>query len=103
MNQKDADIKISHYDKLDKIYKDSLLNPNTVLIISDISIKNNVILSILHICREQNIITKTIYLVINVTSTKAELFTIRCGIYQVIQLQDVNHIIIITDAISTTR
>ena len=39
----------------------------------------------------------------NITSTKVELFAIRCGINQAIQLEDINYIIIIIDAILATR
>jgi len=41
-----------------------------MLIISDASIKNNVVILILHICRDQEIIA------INMTSLKVELFAI---------------------------
>jgi len=46
---------------------------------------------------------KTTYHAINVTSTEAELFVIRCGINQVIQVPNIEHIIVITDAIHTAR
>jgi len=49
INYKDVDAKTAHYSKLDKIYKESLLNPNTVLIIFDANFKNQVATSILHI------------------------------------------------------
>ena len=71
---------------------------NTILIISNASIKNNVASSILHIHREQNI-AKNIYHTMNITSTKVELFAIRCGINQTIQLQDIDYIIIVIDPI----
>ena len=40
---------------------------------------------------------------INVTTTKAELFAIRCGINQAINIPNVEHIIIITDSIYATE
>jgi len=49
VNYKDTDDKTAHCNKPDKIYKESLLNPKTVLIISDASVKNKVVTSILHV------------------------------------------------------
>jgi len=60
-------------------------------------------MSIAHVCLGQNIIAKTIYHAVNITSTKAELFAIRCRINQVIQVTDVLYIIVITDAIHSVR
>ena len=54
-----------------------------MLIISDASVKNNIATSVLHIRREHKIIMKTIYHTMNITSTEAELFAIRCDISQV--------------------
>jgi len=47
---------------------------------------------------------KKIHYTINITTTKAELFAIRCGINQAVQVQNTTHIIIIiTDVIHTAR
>ena len=46
---------------------------------------------------------KTIYHAINVTSTEAELFAIRCSINQATQLQGINKIIIITNSIHSAN
>ena len=56
-----------------------------------------------HIRRNQDIIVKNVYHTINVTSTKAKLFAIRYSINCVTQIQDVKHIIIITDAIHAIK
>ena len=53
----------------------------------------------MHIYCRNYFIVKTIYHAINVTSTEAELFAIRCSINQATQLQGINKIIIITDSI----
>jgi len=50
-----------------------------------------------------NILAKTIHYAINATLTKAELFTIRYGINQAVQVTKVMYIIIITDAIYLAR
>ena len=47
-NQKDTNIIITHWNKLNSIYKDSPTNQDTVLIISDASVKNNVAIFISH-------------------------------------------------------
>ena len=74
-----------------------------VLIISDTGVKNNVAMSItyIHVCNR--FIIKTIYYVANITSTEAELFTIRCSINQATNIPEISKIIIITDSIYTVR
>jgi len=47
-------------------------------------------MSILHVCLGHNILAKTIHYAINAISTKIELFAIRCGINQVIQVINCN-------------
>ena len=69
--------KFVYLQKLSKVFEDSLQNFNTVLILSDVSIKNQVAMSITHIHYSHNIIAKTIYHAMNITTTEAELFTIR--------------------------
>jgi len=54
---------------------------------------------IFYIYRGQEIIIKTVYYATNVNFIKAELFTTKYGINHVTYLQDINHIIGITDAI----
>ena len=46
MNHKHIKVMNAHFCLLDKILNDSFLNPNTVLVISDTSIKNNVTTSL---------------------------------------------------------
>ena len=43
VNHKHIEVMNAHFCLLDKILNNSFLNPNTVLVISDTSIKNNVI------------------------------------------------------------
>jgi len=40
-----------------------------------------------------------IYHAVNITTTEVELFTIRCGINQAVQIMDASHIIVITDSV----
>jgi len=103
VNYKDTEVENTHLYILDKIFDNFLSNLNTILIISDTSIKNNIATLILHIYSGQNILAKTIHYTINVTSTKIELFSIRCEINQVIQVPNAENIIIITDTIHSAR
>ena len=89
--------------KLDKIFDNSILNPNTVIVISNVIIKNNVTTLISHICNGQNIIAKTIHHIMNVTSTEVELFAIRCRINQAVKVLNIEQIIVITDTILAAR
>jgi len=74
------DYKNAYLQKLNDIFIDFLQNSKTVVIISDASTKNNVTMSIAHVYSGQNIVAKTIYHTVNVTSTEVELFAIRYGI-----------------------
>lgn len=64
----------SHLWSLNNIIEESSLNLNIVLVITDASVKNNVIMSIFHILYSQSILKKTIHHVVNVTSMEAETF-----------------------------
>jgi len=61
--------------------------------------KNNVATSITHTHCGHNIMARTIHHAVNITSTEAELFTIRCEINQVIHVTNMSCIIVITNAI----
>ena len=60
-----------------------------MLIISDTSIKNNVATLVSYIYRDQEIIAKSVYYIMNITSIEAKLFTIRYRINHAIYLQDI--------------
>ena len=68
------------------------MDPKSIIVVSDTSIRNNITMSILHIYSCSNNIKKTIHYTVNVTSTEVELFAIRCGINQAIHIPDINHI-----------
>jgi len=91
--------KSSHLWNLSKIVFEVLSNVNLVIVILDASIKNNIATSITHIYSYSNPVKKTLHQAINVNMTEVELFTIRYGISQAIQIPDILHIIIITDSI----
>ena len=76
---KGKDVKLCAQE-LDDMVLESSSSPSVTIIVSDSSIKNNVATSITHIHTFDKPLTKTVHHAIHVTSTKAELFTIRCGI-----------------------
>jgi len=82
------------------ITKDLLVKQDTVLIILDMSIKNNIATLISHIHKDYEIIAKSIYYTTNINFIKAELFTIRYEINHVIHLQDINHILLLSQMLS---
>ena len=102
-NYSSNESKKAYCKKLDKIALESLLDPKSVVIITDISIKNNVAFSISHVHSFNNSLKKTLHHAINITSTETELFAIRCRINQAVQIQDVSYIIVITDAIHIVK
>jgi len=69
------------------------------LIVTNISIRNNVATSIAHIYICNRPVFKTLHHTVNITSTEAELFAIRCGINQASNSQGILKIIIVTDLI----
>ena len=103
MNWKNTEVKNAYLYFLDKIFDNSLSNSNSILVISNASVKNNITTLISHIHQDSNIIAKTIHYAINVTSTEMELFSVRCGINQAVQVSNTENIIVITNTIHTTR
>jgi len=73
------------------------------IIISDTSIKNQVATLIAHIYVYDNPVIKTLHHAVNVMSTEAELFVIRCGINQATQLANINCIIVIMDLLHAAK
>jgi len=57
---KDAKARTTHLNMLENIYRASKDDPNTLFIISDASLKNNVATSVTHIQQGQALITKAI-------------------------------------------
>ena len=59
-------------------------NLSHTLVITDVSIKNNVATSIAHIYIHNRPVIKTLHHTVNVNSMEAKLFAIRCSINQAI-------------------
>ena len=89
--------------KLDNLAIESSNSPSTVLIITDVSIRNNVATSIVYIHVHNRLLVKTLHHTVNITSTKAEFFAIRCDIIQATYLQEISKIIVVTNSIYTAK
>lgn len=103
VNHKDIDAIGTHHKILNKIYKDLLNNQDTILIIADTSIKNNVAILVSHIQKGHNIVKKCVYHVMNVNYTEAKLFAIRCRIDLVRKLYKALKVVIITNTIPAIK
>jgi len=84
--------------KLDNLAIKSSGVSTQALVITDASVKNNVTTSISHIHIHDKLIIKTLHYASNITSTKAELFTIRYGINQTTNSKNISRIIVIMDS-----
>ncbi len=103
LNRKSDDNIKSYLYKPDSIILQVSLNLHSVVVVLDTSIKNHVATSISHIHLYNSLVIKTIHHAVNISSTEAELFVIRCGTNQATHLSNINHIFIITDSIHATN
>ena len=99
---KDNNLK-DHAKQLNNITITASVNYLYTLIISDTGIKNNITTSIAHVYVYDKPIIKTVHYTVNVTSTEAELFTIKCSINQATNIPGISKIIIITNSIHVAR
>ena len=102
-DRKSAETRKTYLHKLDKIIFNTLTDPRMAIIILDVSIKNQVATSIAHIHVHDFPIIKNIHHAVNVIFTEAELFAIRCGLNQAIQLSNIECIVVITDSIHMAK
>jgi len=98
-NCKDKESKATYLFKLDNIVLNVLSSSNSAIVVSNTSIRNNIATFIAHIYLHTNPVKKTLHHAVGITSSKAKLFAIRCGINQAIQIPRVSHIIVITNSI----
>jgi len=73
------------------------------LVVTDVSIKNDIATSISHVYSANQPLIKTVHHATFVTSMEAELFAIRCGINQACIKENVSKIIIVTDSIHAAK
>jgi len=103
VNRKEKEIHKIRTQELNEMVLSNSSIPNTALVITDASIKNDIATSISHIHSANRPLIKTVHHTSFVTSSEAELFTIRCGINQAYSLDNASKIIIITDSIHAVR
>ena len=89
-NRKSKENIKAYIHRLNKITLLLSADPKSIVIVLNTSIKNQVATLIAHIHIYDSLVVKTIYHAINVTTTEAELFTIRCGINQATYLNNIN-------------
>jgi len=88
--------------KLDDIIISTFSDPSAYIVISDVSIKNHIATSVLHVHSFNQLIIKTYHQAVNMSTTEAKLSAIRCGINQTISILYIKHIVVITDSLHTT-
>jgi len=88
---------------LDEMVLEFSSSSSVAIIASDASIKNNIAMSIAHIHTHDKLLIKTIHHAVNVISTEAELFAIRCGINQATHIDNISKIIVVTDSIHAVK
>jgi len=103
VNRKEKEIHKIYAQELNEMVLSNSSIPNTALVITNASIKNDIATSISHIHSANRPLIKTVYHASFVTSSEAELFAIRCGINQACSLDNVSKIIIVTDSIHVAR
>ena len=89
--------------QLDKITLQSSSSPNSAIVVTDASIKNDIATSISYIHIHNHPLTKTVHYAAYVTSTEAELFAIRCGINQACSKNNISKIIVISNSIHAAK
>ena len=102
-NKKEKDKDKIHVQELNDMALCISSSPNTALIVTDASIKNDIATSILHIYQANHPLIKTVHHAVFVISSEAELFAIRCGINQACNKEDVSKIFVITDSIHAVK
>jgi len=93
----------THLYNLNNITLQTSIDLQSVVIVSDASIRNQIATSIAHVHIYDNPVIKIIHYVVNVISTEVELFTIRCGINQATCLFNISWIIVIMDSIHAAK
>ena len=88
--------------ELDNLVLQNSLSSST-LVVTDASIKDNITTSVAHVHQANSPLIKTVYHAVFITSSEAELFTMRCGINQACNKNNISKIIVITDSIYSAK
>ena len=100
---KSKDGRKEHIQKLNNLTLQVSDASKIAIVISNISIKNQVATLIAHIHIYDNPVIKTLHHAVNIMSTEAKLFAIRWGINQATQLANINCIVIIMDLLHAAK
>jgi len=92
-----------HIKNLEEIMLRAFSDPFLSIAMLDVSIKNQVTTSILHIHSFNKPVVKTLHRAINITIAKAKLFAICYSIKQAVANHNTKHIIVITNSLHITR
>ena len=93
----------SHIQQLDSMIIKASSSQSTAIVASDASINNDITTLISHTHISNQPLIKTIHHAVFVTSTKAEMFAIRCSINQATAKSNVSKIVVITDSIHAAK
>ena len=102
-NEKSKESLKTYLHNLDNITLQASADSQSAIIVLDASIKNQVTTSIAHVHVYNNPVIKTIHHTINIITTEAELFVIRCGINQAMYLPNISQIIVISNPIHAAK
>ena len=103
LNRKSNNNIKSHLLKLDNLTLQISSDPWLVIIVTDASIRSQVTTLISYVYNHDRPVIKIVHHAINVMTTKAKLFVIRCGINQAIHLPNISKIFVITGSIYMAR
>ena len=92
-----------HLQQLNLMVIILFLLQSIAVVTMDVSIKNNIAISILHMHILNYFLIKTLHHTAFVTSLEAELLTIRCSINQALFKENISKIIVITNFIYVTK
>ena len=92
-----------HLQQLNSMVIELSLLQSIAIIAMDASIKNDIAIFISHIHISNHPLTKTLHHTAFVTSSEAELFTIRCDINQASSKENISKIIVITNSIHVAK
>ena len=93
----------SHLQQLNALAIESSTSLSTALVITDMSVKNNVASSIAHIHAHNKPMVKVLHNAVNITSSEAKFFALKSGINHVTLSHEISKIIVVTDSIHVAR
>jgi len=92
-----------HLQQLDALAIESSVSATNALVITDASVRNNIVSSITHIHVHNKPVVKTLHHTVNITSIEVEFFALCCGINQASRSCNISKIVVITDSIHATK